>query len=211
LRTPSEISYLSSIATAINKQLTSGYDTFSNQNYEQYMGMYQMNYPYNMNYNYGQVNYNYNPMTPQMGQVSQQQTYQQNAYDYSYTPDTNYGTSSDSTQQQQQLQNTPQQNQPEGTPNLNPPSQLNYNVNSSNYPYPYPYQYQYDPNYAYSYQQQQQNLQYQQQYLNQNQIVGNNIVKENVTNITSNENSTNSSTSNLGAKIKVELENKNNP
>lgn len=147
-----------------------------------------------------------------------QQPYQQNAYDYSYTPDTNYGTTTSDPQQQlqsgvppQEIQTTPQQNQnlpqQSQSENLNTPSQLNYNIPSNySYQYPYQYQYQYDPNYAYSYQNNLQNLQYQQQHLNQNV---NNIVKESVTGLTSNENLITSSSS--GAKIQVELENKNNP
>ena len=96
IKTPMEIAYLNSVASTMNYQLNNGYveggslsieETQNRVNsYMQTQSMMNGN-NFDANNNYGYNNYDYNAYNNYPNNT------QDNQYDYSYTPDTNYGDS----------------------------------------------------------------------------------------------------------------------
>lgn len=91
IKTPTEISYLNSIATAMNYQMNMAYGDTGNYSLEEtqnrvnnYMQSMINNTPDNNAYDYQNYDYTGN------GNYNTGDNYS-NSYDYSYTPDTNYG------------------------------------------------------------------------------------------------------------------------
>jgi hypothetical protein len=191
LKTPNDINYLSSIATALNNQLRGGSEMGSsgdqnminNQyayaNYANYDNLNTNNQMMMSNQVNGQAYYNYQ----YQNYAPNYSNYQTGQYD-SYTPDTNYG---DTTQTQTQS-------------NVNPPYAYDPNYQYANYGN---YAGQVQGNSAYDYT----NAYQQFQYSNVNQTgvppqTQSNIIKETVPNITTDEQSK------ATKKITIELNNK---